>query len=103
MTEYIINGVAYHPKERYSLKVWARILEILRTLPLSNGGTTSEVTTAVAILGSDTLPELLTLILDAPVEGELYDDDIDDVQRAINDFFLRKKSLMTVSANRTSE
>ena len=98
MNEYIINGITYHPKERYSLKVWSQIVELLRQLPFEQQSADLQV---LAVLSSDTLPELLSLILDKPVQGELYDDDLDDVQRAINDFFSRKKSLISVSANRS--
>lgn len=94
--KYTINGTTYHPKERYSFKVWAQIIELLRQLPVEQQSTDLNV---LAILGSDTLPELLSLILDKPIEGELYDDDFNDIQQVINDFFSRKKSLMSVSVN----
>ena len=93
---YTINKKTYHAKERYSLKVWAQIIELLRQLPVQEQSTELQV---LAILGSDTLPELLSLILDNPIDGELYDDDFEDIQRVINDFFSRKKSLMSVSVN----
>ena len=96
MTEYIINGVAYHPKEKYSLKVWGQILRILQSTPDQ-----SVEQKVIALLGDDTLPKLLSLILDKPVKGELYEEDFATVNEVITDFFSRKTSLMNVSVSQS--
>jgi hypothetical protein len=46
------------------------------------------------LLSEDRIENLLAVILDRPVEGEIYEDDFTEVSRAINDFFTRKKSLI---------
>lgn len=85
---YTINQKTYKLKDRYSLKDWGKILKIL-------SGLTLEDNNSIALLLSDNrVEELLAIILDRPVEGEIYEDDFSEVSRAINDFFSRKKSLM---------
>ncbi|MEP0860563.1 MAG: hypothetical protein HRF52_03895 [Ignavibacterium sp.] len=85
---YTINQKTYKLKDRYSLKDWGKILKIL-------SGLTLEDNNSIALLLSDNrVEELLAIILDRPVEGEIYEDDFSEVSRAINDFFTRKKSLI---------
>lgn len=85
---YKINNAEYKLKEKYTLKDWGKILKIL-------SGLTLEDNNSIALLLSDNrVEELLAIILDRPVEGEIYEDDFSEVSRAINDFFSRKKSLM---------
>jgi len=85
---YTINQKTYKLKDRYSLKDWGKILKIL-------SGLTLEDNNSIALLLSDNrVEELLAIILDRPVEDEIYEDDFNEVSRAINDFFTRKKSLM---------
>lgn len=85
---YKINNAEYKLKEKYTLKDWGKILKIL-------SGLTLEDNNSIALLLSDNrVEELLAIILDRPVEDEIYEDDFNEVSRAINDFFTRKKSLM---------
>lgn len=85
---YKINNAEYKLKEKYTLKDWGKILKIL-------SGLTLEDNNSIALLLSDNrVEELLAIILDRPVEGEIYEDDFSEVSRAINDFFTRKKSLI---------
>lgn len=85
---YKINNAEYKLKEKYTLKDWGKILKIL-------SGLTLEDNNSIALLLSDNrVEELLAIILDRPVEGEIYEDDFTEVSRAINDFFSRKKSLI---------
>lgn len=85
---YTINQKTYKLKDRYSLKDWGKILKIL-------SGLTLEDNNSIALLLSDNrVEELLAIILDRPVEDEIYEEDFNEVSRAINDFFTRKKSLM---------
>lgn len=85
---YTINQRTYKLKDRYSLKDWGKILKIL-------SGLTLEDNNSIALLLSDNrVEELLAIILDRPVEGEIYEEDFEEVSRAINDFFTRKKSLI---------
>jgi len=85
---YKINNAEYKLKEKYTLKDWGKILKIL-------SGLTLEDNNSIALLLSDNrVEELLAIILDRPVEGEIYEDDFSEVSRAINDFFSRKKSLI---------
>lgn len=85
---YKINNAEYKLKEKYTLKDWGKILKIL-------SGLTLEDNNSIALLLSDNrVEELLAIILDRPVEGEIYEEDFEEVSRAINDFFTRKKSLI---------
>lgn len=81
---YNIGGKSYKLKERYSLKEWGLILKILSS---SNGD-------IVVLLAEDKLKEILTLILDPKIDTELYEEDIDEIARAIKDFFSRKNNMM---------
>lgn len=85
---YIINGIEYQLKQRYSLKDWGVILKLLA------GSNQSPDQVLISLLAEDKLKELLNLILDKPIVGELYEEDIETVARVINDFFGRSKSLI---------
>lgn len=89
---YRINNTEYKLKEKYTLKDWGKILKLL-------GGLNPNDENSIALLLSDNrIENLLSIILDKPIEGEIYEEDIDEVSRAINDFFTRKKSLMKNTA-----
>lgn len=85
---YTINQKTYQLKDKYTLKDWGKILKILSGLNLDDNN-------SIALLLSDNrVEDLLAIILDKPIEGDIYEDDFNEVSRAINDFFTRKKSLM---------
>lgn len=85
---YKINNAEYKLKEKYTLKDWGKILSLL-------GGLNPDESSSLTLLLSDNRVEnLLAVILDKPVEGEIYEEDFSEVSRAINDFFTRKKSLI---------
>ncbi|AFH50744.1 Hypothetical protein IALB_3041 [Ignavibacterium album JCM 16511] len=85
---YTINQQTYHLKNKYTLKDWGSILKIL-------GGINPDDNNSIALLLTDNrVEDLLAIILDKPVEGDIYENDFNEVSRAINDFFTRKKSLM---------
>lgn len=87
---YQINGKTYKLKEKYSLKDWGKILKLISSI---NQG--DDLTNQIIILISDDrLTELLNTILDKPVEGEIYEDDFEEVNKIIKDFFSRKNGLM---------
>lgn len=88
-TTYKINDTHYALKERYTLKEWGKILNIIKVT--GEGG---EVETIALLMSEDKINELLSIILNAPVEGDIYEEDFNEVARAINDFFQRKKNLM---------
>ncbi len=83
---YKLNGVSYLPKEKYSLKDWGAILRILSSLNLED-----QLGATVALLSGDSLTDFLNIIFTEPVKGEIYEDDFEEVTRAINDFLTRKK------------
>jgi hypothetical protein len=85
---YTINQKTYRLKDRYTLKDWGKILKILSGINLEDNNS------AALLLSDNRVEELLTIILDKPIEGEIYEEDFNEVSRAINDFFIRKKSLM---------
>lgn len=87
--KYRINNTDYRLKERYSLKDWGGILNILSGMDVSGN-----ISSLSILMAGDKINNLLNIILDSPVSGEIYEDDFADVSRAINDFFSRKKSLM---------
>lgn len=82
----------YSLKEKYSFKDWGNILKII----LGVDSEKPEIV-VVTLLSDDKLIEILNLILDRPLEDELFEDDFEEATRAINDFFSRKKSLMKQS------
>lgn len=85
---YTINQKTYQLKDKYTLKDWGKILKLLSGLSLDDNN-------SIALLLTDNrVEELLAVILDKPVEGEIYEEDFNEVSRAINDFFTRKKSLI---------
>lgn len=86
---YTINQKTYHLKNKYTLKEWGLILKLLTNI--DQNSVTNQLT---ALLAEDKLTELLNIILDRPVEGDLYEDDIEEVNRIIRDFFSRKNALM---------
>ncbi|BDQ03488.1 hypothetical protein [Ignavibacterium sp.] len=91
MTEtkpYTINQQIYHLKNKYTLKDWGRILKIL------SGLNTDDKNSIMLLLTDNRVEDLLGVILDRPVEGDIFEEDFNEVSRAINDFFTRKKSLM---------
>lgn len=94
MKEYVIAGVVYLAKEKYTLKIWAQILKILQSESAEDTNST-----VINLLGGDKLNEILGLILDKPVEGDLYEDDFPVIGEVLEDFFSRKKSLMSASTN----
>lgn len=85
---YRINNSEYRLKERYTLKDWGKILKIVSGIGNDERGS------AMLLLTDNRVEELLGVILDRPVEGEIYEDDFEEISRAINDFFSRKKNLM---------
>lgn len=87
---YLINGIEYKLKEKYTLKDWGKILEIIN----SAGG--DEKTIIISLLAQDKITDLLNIILDtqgSPI-NEIYEEDFETVNKIIMDFFSRKKSLM---------
>lgn len=86
---YIIDGKEYRLKERYSLKDWGVILKIVSTAGEGDG-----VNSVIMLLAEGRIKELLNVIFQEAVECEIYEEDFEEVSRAINDFFSRKKSLM---------
>ena len=85
---YLINGIEYQLKDRYTLRSWGIILKLL------SGNSQSPDQVLISLLAEDKLKELLNLILDKPIAGELFEEDIETVAKVINDFFGRSKSLI---------
>ena len=86
---YNIGGKEYSFKDKYSLKDWAKILKIIGNLNLQDN-----FASIVSLLDGDNLIMLLWNIFGEPFEGEVYEEDFEEVSNAINDFFGRKDSLM---------
>jgi len=84
---YKINNQEYQLKERYTLKEWGEILKLLSV----NAQPQDAI---IQLLVEDKIKQLLNLILDKQVDGELYEEDIEEISRAIQDFFSRKTSLI---------
>jgi hypothetical protein len=94
---YTINQQTYSLKNKYTLKDWGQILKIL-------GGINPDDNNSIALLLTDNrVEDLLAIILDKPVEGDIYEEDFNEVSRAINDFFTRKKSLMKNTAGTSKD
>ncbi|WP_337872888.1 hypothetical protein [Ignavibacterium sp.] len=87
---YQINGKTYKLKEKYSLKDWGKILKLISSINQAD-----DITNQIIILISDDrLADLLNTILDNAIEGEIYEDDFEEVNKIIRDFFSRKNGLM---------
>lgn len=84
---YKINNKEYKLKERYTLKEWGEILKLLNV-------STQPQDAIIQLLAEDKIKQLLNLILDKNIEEELYEDDIEEISKAIQDFFSREKSLI---------
>lgn len=85
---YIINNTEYHLKEKYTLKDWGRIIQCVETLDKDN-----IEKSMIILLAEDKLGDLLNLILDKPISGDLYEEDFDTVNKVTKDFFSRKNPL----------
>ena len=86
---YKINGIEYKLKDKYTLKDWGNILKILSAFDPNN-----IQNSIIILLTEDKIKDLLALILNKPIEGEIYEDDFETINRVIQDFFSRKKSLI---------
>lgn len=83
---YQINGKTYKLKEKYSLKDWGKILKLISSINQAD-----DITNQIIILISDDrLTDLLNTILDNAIEGEIYEDDFEEVNKIIRDFFQEK-------------
>lgn len=85
---YRINNAEYNLKEKYTLKDWSKILSLLSVVNMQKENSIS------LLLTDNRLEDLLAVIFDKPIGGEIFEDDFEEVSRAINDFFTRKKSLI---------
>jgi len=86
---YLINGKEYKLKEKYTIKDWGYILKILSAI-----GKNDIENSLIILLSEDKIIELLNLILDKKIEGEIYEEDFETVNKIIQDFFSRKNSLI---------
>lgn len=86
---YTINQKTYLLKKRYSLKEWGLILKLLSNIEQNK--LTEQL---IILLAEEKLTELLNIILDKPIEGEIFEEDFEEVNKIIRDFFSRKSGLM---------
>lgn len=86
MKTYLINNTNYALKEKYTLKDWGTVLKIISGLDLEN-----TVNSVAVIMAEGKLQELLAVILNGKIEGEIFEDDFQTVLDVINDFFHEKK------------
>lgn len=88
---YVINGIEYTLKEKYSLKDWGKIFKTINA-----SSTTNTNDTIINLLEDNKIVDLMNLILDVKenVIGDIYEEDFETVTRVINDFFSRNTSLI---------
>jgi hypothetical protein len=86
---YLINKKHYALKQKYTLKEWGEIIRIIGLLNLEDS-----MNSLVVLMAENKLQDLLNIILNAQVKGDIYEEDFEAVTSAVNDFFSRKKSLM---------
>lgn len=93
---YIINNIEYKLKEKYLLKDWGKILEII-----NSANSKDEQSIVINLLAQDKITDLLNIILDTKGANinDIYEEDFDTVNKVIVDFFSRKKSLMKNTIN----
>lgn len=89
--KYKINGVDFELKEKYTLKAWGEILEILEGSKADN-----EMGVTINLINDGNLEKLVSLITGEEIT-ELYDVDLPEINRLIMDFFSRKEGLTNVS------
>lgn len=87
---YLINGITYTLKDKYTSKDWGQIIVIISAM-----GETKVVMGAVGqLLANGDFEKLLNIILDVkdkPIEV-LYDDSFESAGCAFNDFMALKKN-----------
>lgn len=86
---YTINQKTYNLKSKYTLKDWGLILKLLSAIEQDN--LNEQI---IMLLAEDKLLELLNLILDRPIDGDIYEEDFEEVNKVIRDFFSRKSGLI---------
>ncbi|MFZ5986927.1 MAG: hypothetical protein ACOYWZ_07370 [Bacillota bacterium] len=86
---YRINQEIYHLRSKYALREWGMILKILSELDSSN--INNQI---ITLLADNKLIDLLNLILDHPIVGDIYEEDFEEVNKVIRDFFSRKSGLI---------
>ncbi|MCS7054458.1 MAG: hypothetical protein NZM09_12115 [Ignavibacterium sp.] len=86
---YKINNTYFALREKYSLRDWGNILKIIGDLDPENNKNSF-----IILLSEGKIIDLLNIILNGKVPEEIYEEDFAEVTRAINDFFLRKQSLI---------
>lgn len=86
---YLINNKHFALKDKYTLKEWGEIIKIIGLLDLED-----TVNSLVVLMAENKLQDLLNIILNEKIEGNIYEEDFEPVTKAVNDFFSRKKSLM---------
>lgn len=91
--KYVLGGKEYSAKEKYSLKVWGEVVVLLQDFNVDANDT---VGGAINLLAGDKLVIMLNLILSEPVKNELFEEDIEEVGKIINDFFTRKSGLINI-------
>ncbi len=89
---YNITGKQYSLKEKYTLKNWGKILQLLNG---AKSKTDDELEITINLISNGTLDEVLNLILDKELESELMESDLEVAGKIIVDFFSRKESLMS--------
>jgi hypothetical protein len=85
---YKINGKEYKLKEKYSLRDWGNILKLLSGIEEK-----SPADQIIILLADNKIIQFLNIILDNPID-DVYEDDFEEVNKIIKDFFSRKTSLM---------
>lgn len=93
--KYIIQSKEYYFREKYSFGDWQKVIKFLQ------GVNPDDVMSMVSIiLDESKIIPLLNIIVsgDNPLPETLYESDFEEVNRAIQDFFLRKESLIRLSA-----
>ncbi len=86
---YKINQEIYHLKNKYSLREWGVILKILAGLESNN--INNQI---ITLLADNKLIDLLNVILDKPILGDIFEEDFEEVNKVIQDFFSRKSGLI---------
>lgn len=89
---YKINGKELRLKERYTFGDWQKVMRFLRDVKPGDMVSLMEL-----ILDESKIIALLGVIAEGDIPTILYEEDFSIINEMINDFFLRKTSLMRLT------
>lgn len=91
---YSLQGDILKLKEKYTFGEWQKIMSFLKDIKTDDMLSMMEL-----LLNEEKIKNLLSIIVAGKIPETLYEDDFPVVNEIINDFFLRKNSLIKTMQN----